>query len=596
MSSAGRESRILVGLQACEAALRRTFTITLVPTGGSRPPGTMPTMTWGEYWQYQREVLALIQEATNDPREAVRRRAKVLLPAAAENLVAQGTLGQAAEALEEVLSRLLGGDLEFDASGVAEAFWRGQKNLEKIVEELPDLVPYLDRFAQVRERLKAAPYSVRLRQLVGGWSSIDEEGDTPLSRFEQQSARIEELARDACADPSRLDDDSVEWLLSGRAQRAGEFWSGLGKHDASRRWAVRIGELAQEERAANAFQGYLIGWREDDAAGASIWFKTQAESGQISPRGILFGALVAEEADDAAVRIAQLLGTQAIEPQLVAGMVQSPGWLEPVSEEPLLRVLTAIAGPGFEHAGPIPQLIDFRFHVQPNVGPSLRDFLWHCLEARPKTPNSNAEYYCDVLAARLTKLDPERGFVLLDRSLRAPFEDRVWKPLWVGPRHEFWDTLCEIDRARALLIALEAAMDDNQQIGDQLLGDVVDADADHSVLLEFAARGEEEARIVADTLSRRPTGFWALAFGLVERYPNSQSVLSRLSWDLRAFGGVITGPTSSHLERCRAEANRALTEESPPPLARTWLQERIQVLDREIETERRREADERVNW
>ena len=81
----------------------------------------MPTTTWVEYWQYQREVLGLIQEATNDARETVRRRAKDLLPAAAENLVAQGTLDQAVEALEEVLNRLLEGDFEFDARDVAAA-------------------------------------------------------------------------------------------------------------------------------------------------------------------------------------------------------------------------------------------------------------------------------------------------------------------------------------------------------------------------------------------------------------------------------------------------------------------------------------------
>ena len=532
MSSGARESRILVGLQACEAALRRTFTLTLAPSGGSRPPGTMPTTTYNEYWQYQRDILGLIREVTNDRREVPRRRAKDLLPAAAENLVAQGTLEQAVEALEEALDGLLDGDLEFDARELAEALWRGQNDLQKIVEVQPDLAPYLDRFAHARERLDSPPYSVRLRQLVGGWLHLDEEGDTSLSHFDRQSAKIEELARDACSHPSPLEDDSVEWLLSSAAQRAGEFWSGLGKHDTSRRWSNRVGELAQDEHAANAIQGYLHGWSQHDVAGAGSWFKGQADSGRISPRGILFGALVAEEADDAAARIAQLLSTQSIEAELVAGMFQSRNWLEKVSEEPLLRVLKAIAGPGFERAGLVPQLMDFRFRAHPSVKPSLADFLWRCLEELPKVPNANAEYYFDVLAARLTKLDPERGFALLDRSLRAPFSSQVWKPLWVGPRHKFWDILCEIDRTRALVIALDAALAGDSLLGDELLSDVIDVQVDYQVLMEFAAGSEEKARIVAGTMAQRPEGFWALAFGLVELYPNSQSVLSKLSWGL----------------------------------------------------------------
>ena len=211
MLPSGSESRILVGLEACETALRRTLTIALTPSSGGQPPGAMPTMTYGEIWQYQRDILSLIKDATGDVREDVHRRAKKLLPAAAENLVSQGTLDQAVETLKEVLNRLLDGDFEFDAPDVAEALWRGKENLRQIVEAQPDLAPHLDRLARMRERLNAAPYTVRLRQLVGGWSFLDDEGDNAVSRFERHSTRIDELAQHACTDPSPLDDDSFEW-------------------------------------------------------------------------------------------------------------------------------------------------------------------------------------------------------------------------------------------------------------------------------------------------------------------------------------------------------------------------------------------------
>ena len=116
------------------------------------------------------------------------------------------------------------------------------------------------------------------------------------------------------------------------------------------------------------------------------------------------------------------------------------------------------------------------------------------------------------------------------------------------------------------------------------------------MLLEFAGRGEKEASVVADTLAHRPRGFWQLAFALAERYPNSQSVLSRLNWGLTGRGAVIAGPMFLHLESCRVEAERALAEEAPPPLARSWLEERVRALNQEIEAKRRREADEQINW
>ena len=598
MSPSAPESRTLVGLDACEAALQRSFVINLTRSSGSRPPGAVPTMTFGEAWQYQRDVLNIIKEATGDTRERPRRRAKQILPAAAENLVSQGTLDQAVETLEDTLNRLIDGDLEFDASKVANAIWRAKENLRRLADSPSDLAPFLDRLAQASERLNAASYPVRLRLLVEDWSFLgerDEEGDEVESRFERQSARIDELARDACAEPSPLDDDSIEWLLSVKAQRAGEFWTDLGKHDTSRHWAARVGELAQEDRGANVLQSYLFGWRERDAASASAWFRNLADSGRISPTAVLVGAVVAEDADEVAARIARLLATQAVEPQLVAGLLQMRDWLERVSEKQLLCVLAKIAGPTFERAGLVPELMEFRFHFRPGIEPPLAEFLWGCLEARPQLRHHNAEYRCDQLASRLTKLDPERGFALLDRSLRAPFDSKTWSPLRVGSGHKFWDTLCEIDRARALIVALEAARGDNWLLGGELFGEVIHPEADHDTLLEFAGRGEDEASVVADTLARRPAGYWQLAFALVELYPDSQSVLSRLAWGLRGLGEMVSGPMSSHLEGCRAEARRALTEEAPPPLAGSWLEERIRGLDVEIEAEKRREADESID-
>ena len=146
---------------------------------------------------------------------------------------------------------------------------------------------------------------------------------------------------------------------------------------------------------------------------------------------------------------------------------------------------------------------------------------------------------------------------------------------------------------RALVIALEAAKDNSWLLGGQLLGEIIDAEADREVLLEFAGRGEKEASVVADTLAQRPRGFWQLAFALAEQYPNCQSVLSRLNWGLTGRGAVIVGPMSSHLESCRVESERALADEAPPPLARSWLEETVRALAREVEAEKRREADER---
>ncbi len=595
LSSTESDGRGKIALEACDTALRRTITMPLTPSTGNEPSGTLPTMTYGEYWAYKREILQLLIAATEDARDAVRRKAKAVLPSAAEALVAQGTLDEALSAFDTVLEQLLEEDYEFDVSVFGEALWRADTNLQVLIEAQPEMRRYRQRLAQQIEQLDRAPFSIRLRQHVGGWSFHDRGGDFGVSSLDRQAERIGELAQSVCAQPNLLDDKLSSWLLSASAQRRHEFWQQIGIHDLSRHWSDRMRQWAQNDDAAFSFQSYLLGWKTADAAAAASWFVHLANSERICALSILLGTLIVEPADTASSRITELLTNQSVEPHLAVRLIQTPDWLRQVSERSLLEVLAAIAGPSFENFGLLPEFINFRFYLRADIGPALAEFLWLGLESRPKLQNHNDDHYCETLAARLADHDPERGFALLDRYLRSGFDGRAWNPLWLGPRHEFWDKLCEIDRTRALITALEAVQANSRYIvGD--LDEVIDLEADQATLLEFAVRGEDEAATVADAATQRKDGFWPLAFSLVEQYPTSQQVISKLNWGLKGMGGVIAGPMSEHLNRCLRRAELALNTLAPSAIARSWLEERIRSLREEIDFERRREADEHVNW
>src|SRR5262249_36595277 len=144
---------------------------------------------------------------------------------------------------------------------------------------------------------------------------------------------------------------------------------------------------------------------------------------------------------------------------VTAKLLSAGGWITPLRPDEYLRLLQAIAGPRLEHAVAAIDLLGMWLFGERPIEGELADFAWRCLESIPKV-TSNDEYDCDQLAARLTKLDPNRGFRLLEQLLKQRWDRQTWNPIRNRRERKFWKALQEVDRTRALRLAFAAASRD----------------------------------------------------------------------------------------------------------------------------------------
>jgi len=172
-----------------------------------------------------------------------------------------------------------------------------------------------------------------------------------------------------------------------------------------------------------------------------------------------------------------------------------------------------------------------------------------------------------------------------------------WNPLASQPQLAFWQELSRLDRARALSTLLDASRSQENSRWTILwhLPNLIDLEADSVLLGYYAARGEHEALTVCQAITGGRTGFWPLAFRLVNLYPANAQLRRDLEARVEQMGQVIRGPWSEHYQRCRNDVEQALRLREITDTVRAWLIDFSARLARAVDEQRRREADERIN-
>ncbi|HEY7666322.1 MAG TPA: hypothetical protein VH934_24660, partial [Xanthobacteraceae bacterium] len=555
-----------------------------------------PQMTWGDVFRYQDGCIDLLMNAAlHDERVSVRRIAARLAPRALMDLVLRGQIQHSLPHLRTIVDAVIAQTDMFDVSDLADAMMWGRRavredNNEAAADERRETISAL---TEMIDRLLSASFAVRLKLWAGGWLLDPENTPNPRAVADEAIAR---LAREAHQTPSLLTDALVEWLSSGAAQ-AGKFWFQVGREDVDGIFRPRIRALAATDAGVNAFITYILGWCSRDKDGGRRFFSEVAGAEIATPRAILFGALEIDPPDEGGNRIMELIQTGRIDGERMLDPLLGARWLREASEHDLVRVLRLIAGPDFAGGSQIPHFVFLRVHDTPLAAGPLADLAWEYLEAHQPANVHLADFYSDDLAARLAPLDRERAFALLRTTILDERSGHRWDPLASRPRLSFWRELSQFDRARALATVLDASRSQRNASYtiNWYLPDLIDLEADAALLGDYAACGEPEALTVCPALTGGRSGFWPVAFRLVNLYPTSVQLRRDLELRVEQMGQTISGPYSEHFQRCRDDVDQALLLPSVTDPIRTWLTDFSARLARAVDDQRRREADEQIN-
>jgi len=590
----------LIGIKGIEKGLSGREFVSLRHSNGPVPFDARPPMTYSDIWDYVEDMVDLLMELARSPEPKLAKSACALLPGSIAKSAIQA-LPKAKAAIEKfqiVVNWTIIDKLPIPVAGLyrslkfaCDEFTKHSKCAKEETKEI--FHGCIKKIGSLVERIDEGDFSIRFRKWVGSQSYLHDEDDEDENELNQEGKRIsrfqkelEIITEEAINIPDVLSDDLLEWLCSEEARRTSLFCWRLGEKDTERKWLSKMEEMGTDKNGIIVFSSYFGGLIKQDRSFVSKRLDELVKGGSIHAEAIvrttayLGGDLVNVQ------RIEKLIQAGRIEPMFISHELRGRGWLEALSQEEFLYLLKAIAGPELKNAMAAIELLGMWIHYQKPIEGQFAEFAWQCLESGPHVKGQES-YTCEYLASVLAQAVPDRGFRLLENLLPRFIDEGIWLPIGYHKKNKFWEVLYKANRERALLIFLQQAIGDPEEM--------IDQEADADILIALALENETQAKLISKNITGGQPGFWPIVFKIIEKYPNNLRIRNILSNSVRQINRIISGPLSLHYESCRKDVESVLKAPATPSVARPWLQELESSLHAEAEHELIVEIDEEVN-
>lgn len=601
-NNASKEGKI-VAIKAAGEALSIDSAMVRHSTGPV-PLDSMPRFTYGDFYDYARDLVDILILAATDADSDVAAAALRELPSLTAECGIQGRSQDAIARFQRLVDWALEGKQGLEVASLFDALnqvhhvfsdWLDKPDYPPDKkEELRQLINELDG---LKIGLEKGDFLVRLKRWAGSWTMEDDEEVSVNGRYilrcEQE---LENLAEEAVKNAHLLSSQVISWLVSDSAQKSHTFFFYLGLKDTNGLFLRAIEDLGQQPLGSMAFSAYWGGWARRDRRSAEEHLEELATSNAVTGQAIVqaIGWIGASQAAVDMIK-AQLKAGRV--DALVAGRILRGPWIKDLTSDQFEELLKAIAGDQFENASAAVHMVGSWLRYKRSLDDGLGDFAWRCLESDPPVQPPAGKWDFDQLGAELAKRDPERGFRLLEKLLLKEENHQHWNPIDRHGNHQFWNVLYGTDKKRLLELLFKVCHTDplHRFRVTWSLKDILDLEADRDLLTSYAKKAEEIASIISESITSAKPGFWPIAFELVEAYPSNEEIKSHLAAGIEQQGNVIAGPFSRFYEGRKAEVEQWLHDPDTPSIVRLWLREMADRLRQEISHQVVWEYDRDVN-
>ncbi|GEM_PF-1434509 len=581
----------IITIEAAKSAFESGFFF-LRHSYGTEPLDSLPDCTYSELFDYMRDIADRLIELADDADIEVSEKALDNLPEMTAELAYKARMADAIDRLRIMAEWIKRNTHNLDITLFVEVLRNVsfflQDNLDKpnLTREMhEEYSKYLEELNGIKRDLETGSFIIRMKRILGVWNSDDYEVDTESGKKRYQ-IEVENLASETVENSELLDDSMITWLLSPEAQKSRGFFYNLGKSDTNRKFLSLVQSFSNRTEAQDAFSAYFGGWGETDYKEAETCLLTLSGTDAVSP--ILFVNTAAWfKPDD--ILFHRVIGLISKYPQTRNFLKRtlSPNWLLYMSGDQYLDYLRTIIGEKKEH-------ISDAFHslhswIQNNrpLELPITDFAWECLDSKPVIKSRN-DYWCiDYIASKLAEQDIERGFALLETSV-SEFKPGIeeWNPIYpFFESDQFWHTLFKAGKERLLEIMLSSSKKD-ETVAFYIpwkVKQLLSYNEDKALLISILQRDVESARFIAHMLSRNKEGFWEMAFELLRLYHHDPIVRKNLFIVLEIDETVISESTEEEYKTIQEELAERLKDPSTPPYARSWLQEALTRIDKNVD-------------
>lgn len=600
--SVSRDGRIVVIEAAGEALSPGSYT--LRHSTGPEPLASMPQFTYGDFYDYVRDLVDILVSAATDEDRDVASAALKVLPNLIGEYAIQGRPQEGITRFQILIDWALAAKpgLEvsslFDAmSWVRRVFSDRLEKRECPPEREEEQKRLITELVRLKAELERGGFLIRLKHWAGNWTTEDDEdvnvNGKDVPRYELQ---LEQLAEEAINKPQLLNVHVIKWLLSDSAQKSHTYFFYLGLRDTEGILRHAIEQLEQQSEGKVAFSAYWGGWASRDQEGAEARLEELATLNNVTGQAIIQTTSSIKASQAALERIKAQIKAGRIEPAF-AGRLLMGRWtydLDPVQFEDLL---CSVVGDQLENASTAIHMLMMYRHLERSLDSPLGEFAWRCLESDPPLKPPVNAWHFDKLAAKLAQTNPERGFKLFKKLLLKKRGREHWDPIDRYGKHQFWNVLYETDKESLLELIFNVGQVNSllQYRVTWSLQDILDMERDRDLLISFAKRDEALANIISKSISSAKPGFRSIASELVQMYRTNEKIKRNLAAGIEQQGHVIAGPFSRFYEGRRAYVEQWLNDPRTPPAVRPWLREMLDRLQRRISHEIVWEYDEDVN-
>lgn len=584
-----KEGRI-VAIEAAGEALSRGSYL-LRHSTGPEPLDSMPRFTYGDLYDFGRDLIDILISVADDKDSDVAGAALKVLPNLIGDCGRQGRPQDAIDRFRVLVNRVLAGDQAVDVSSLFDAIsWLRREFSDRLEkrEYPPERKEEHKRFVTELDTLKAelegGGFLIRLKHWAGNWTIEDDEDVTvngkDLPRYELE---LEKLAEEAINSPQLLNRQVIDWLLSDSAQKSHTYFFYLGLRDTESVLRDAIEQLGHQSEGRVAFSAYWGGWARRDQKGADARLEELAALNKVTGQAIIQATSSIKASQAALDRVKAQIKASRIEPER-AGRLLMGRWTYDLDTVQFEDLLNSVAGDQLENASTAIHVLMMSRRERPSLDGPLEEFAWRCLESDPPLKPPVSGWHFDKLAAELAKTNPERGFRLLKKLLLKKRDQEHWDPIHRYGKHQFWNTLYETDKERLLQSIFEVCQTDplrRLRVTWSLI-DILDLETDRDLLMSFAKRDDEIACIISESITSAKPGFWPVAFDLVQMYPQNEEIKTKLAAGIEQQGNVIAGPFSQFYEGRKAEVEQKLDDPNIPRAVRPWLRDMAERLQQQI--------------
>jgi hypothetical protein len=601
---ASKEGR-LVAIQAAAKALGH-LTYFPVPSIGVEPLDKRPPITYEDLFDYARELvdhfLFLAEVADSEVADAALR----VLPQLVADLGFQAQPREALRRFQRLVEWAKTEKSGLDIFSLSEKILALRESLKRQLQKTDlrydhkkDFEEYIDEASRLKETLEKGSFSIRLKRWTSGWSREDLETVVVDGKENSRSeVELTELAKETLSNPALLSNELISWLLVRYREKSNSYFFLLGYHDSKGTLRSKVEKIGSQTNGADAFAAYWGGWAKRDRAQAEKRLIELVNMNAVTSEAFALAAGYLGPSEALVTVIKERVATRLVAPKLASGILYGD-WIGKSTNQQFLDLLKEIAGDQFENSAlAIEALGRWLLKDRPLEG-ALAEFAWQCLESMPAiTCTSREAYDLEAVAAKLSESNVDRGFRLLEKLLRRPYDRKSWNPVdrYGVQEPNFWSILHEVDPERAIRTVVSVAADSEQRFWvTWLFKDLVNQEEDAGVFIKLAIENERQAEVIAAIITTSRPGFWPIAFEIIEKYPAKERIQLALTRGIQQVYEVYSGPYSTRFESLRKEVERVLSDQATPTAARPWLQQVVAGLESDVNQNIIWEYDRDVN-